>query len=301
MTGLIAAATLSACAHLGALKEIPEARPEFIAQIQKTRSENFKVLTQNVATPFPLDFKGKNKEKHESAIQEIMKEKPDFAFLQEVVSKREIQNYENLGYSVSHSPQNYVVNPSGLLILSRKKPAETQYIPYEDEGNPFFEFEQFSDMMLHKGMLIAFFPEDRLAVINTHMVSTYDSPASKDETHLSQTHQFIKTIQELKMKGWKIIAGGDFNCTPKDPQYAEISKELTDITAELGETFEEERSGKTVKQKLDYIWSSKGEEHTLRSSVAEVLGRTKSDHNPVMAKVLIPGAASAMVATARQK
>lgn len=294
MTGLIAAAALSACAHLGALKEIPEAQPQFRAQIENTRSDTFKVLTQNVATPFPLDFNGKNKEKHEAAIQEILKEKPDFAFLQEVVSKREVQNYENLGYSVSHSPQNYVVNPSGLLILSRKKPEETQYIPYEDEGNPFFEIEQFSDMALHKGMLIAFFPEERLAVINTHMVSTYDSPASEDKTHLSQTDQFIKTIREIKAKGWKIIAGGDFNCTPKDPQYSKITAELKDVTKGLGSTFE-------TGQKFDYIFSSEEDEHSIRSSVAEVLEKTKSDHNPVMAKVLIPGGASAMVATARQK
>lgn len=245
---------------------------------EEPHQDRVSVFTKNAAAPLPDLFGLDNEAKHISVASNIVAHQPDFALIQEVVNKSEAHLYDIPGYYKTHFPSDHFYNKGGLITLSKQRPQKSTFVRFENQGK--FFSKQFSDRLIEKGFIVSLFDEGKTAVINTHLLSTYDEDASLDAGNMAQANQLVTYIKALKARGTEVIVGGDFNFEPDDIQHhIMLHAGLTEHTDQIDETFP--RTG----EDLDHIYS------TFNVGESDIITGDKSpefnlsDHMGIIARI----------------
>ncbi len=122
----------------------------------------------------------------------------------------------------------------GLVTLTKAKPLEVSFHPYQNQGN-FFTPQKW-DRLIGKGFLETIIEDPQLGkvtVINTHNVCTYTDDT--DRYLEAQAEQLLHRIKFHAENGEFIIVAGDFNFKRKSKLYPQFRALLHDATEGLGD------------------------------------------------------------------
>lgn len=154
----------------------------------------------------------------------------DFIFLQEIVFKKEAQTISKalkfLGYKSFFETRHWF-NSGGLLIASRIKNLQAEFIPFNNQG-PKFSFTSFFERIIKKGFL---YLKTRIKNKDFFFITTHLSYASASKLAIGQGEKlfhFSSQVRQLNsfLKDKKnCICGGDFNFPPSFFSYSLIQKE----------------------------------------------------------------------------
>ena len=177
----------------------------------------------------PLFFN--KKLRHNFFLKKIKELNYDILFLQEIFFKKEAKKISkalaNSGYETFFRTKK-CFNLGGLLIVSRIKNIQAEYIPFVDQG-PKTSFTSLLERIIKKGFLSlkAKIGKKELFFITTHL--TYASAKKLAKRNGKKVVQFTSQINQLSsfLKNKEnSIFGGDFNFLPSFSLYEKVKKEI---------------------------------------------------------------------------
>ena len=180
---------------------------------------------------------GDRKERFPIIRDAIERYQPDIACIQEVLFPKSRSMLDGLtDYHVSRELNFFppLTTKGGLATLTRSKPLEVSFHPYQSQGN--FFTEQKWDKLIGKGFLETIIEDTQLGkvrVINTHNVCTYTEDT--DRYLEAQAEQLLQRIKSHTENGEFIIVAGDFNFKRKSKLYPQFRALLHDATEGLGD------------------------------------------------------------------
>ena len=206
---------------------------------------------------------------------------PDVACIQEAFFQKSRSMLSSLNeYYISRELNLFppLTTKGGLVTLSKAKPLEVSFHPYQSQGN--ILTEQKWDRLIGKGFLETIIEDPqfgKVTIINTHNVCTYTDDI--DGYLEGQTEQLVKNVRKRKGNGERIIVAGDFNLKRSSRLYPQLMGMLHDATEGLEQFhfFEYET--------IDYIFT--GDKHHVESAYIyhESWQKYPSDHPGILVDI----------------
>src|SRR3989344_6343220 len=165
----------------------------------------------------------------------IERYQPDIACIQEAFFQKSRSMLSSLNeYYISRELNLFppLTTKGGLVTLSKAKPLEVSFHPYQSQGN--ILTEQKWDRLIGKGFLETIIEDPqfgKVTIINTHNVCTYTEDT--DQYLEAQAEQLLQKIRQRKENGELIVVAGDFNFKRRSKLYLQFKELLHDTTEGL--------------------------------------------------------------------